>query len=806
MAPVMPYGRGRPGPMPRSRVRLHAACSGAGRAAGVERADRWQDGGVRLALLALAGAGLALCWPTLPGVGVRWLLLAGATAVLLWGGGRSRWWVLPLLGMGWTWHQAGQVLDHPWPDVLSEKAVWLEGQVVDLPRHLSASSRFVLRVDQIDGKTGWGGRLVELHWRVARGREDSPLRTQVSAGERWRLMARVRPPRTLLNPGGFDTERHALANRIQGTGWVQPEGARRLEAGRGLTHWRAGMSARIPLAGEGRFIRALALGDTRQLTQEDWQLLRSTGLTHLVAISGFHVTLMGVVMAALAGGLWRMMPRLGRHLPRPQAQVAAALGGALVYAAASGLGLPAVRTVLMVAVVCLARWHRRTVTVWQCLAWALMAVLIVDPLALLAAGFWLSYAGVAWLAWALGASSAGGWRGLLVAQAVATAGLLPMSVFLFGQASLVGPLANLLAIPWWSLVVVPLCVLGLGLETLLQGSGGWAWWLAGKAFAPSWRLFAWMGRWPLAEIWVPESGLLSVALALAGTAWMLLPKGTPVRLAGSVLWLPLLWPHRELPVTGSMDVHMLDVGQGQAVIVRTSNHVLLYDAGPAVPEGFDAGERVVVPAFQALGIHRLDALVVSHGDNDHAGGAASVLARYPAADEVYAPAGLDSALPVTHRCERGMAWEWDRVQFRFLHPTPFFPYAGNESSCVLQVTTKGGALLLTGDIGRTVENRLIVAEGDGLRSAVVSVPHHGSAGSSSGRFIRAVSPALALVSAGKDNRFGHPHPTVVTRWQAGGAEVATTADRGAIRVWMGPGGTEMRERRQSHRRLWHRGH
>ena len=767
-----------------------------------------RDGGLRLAGMCLLGTGAALLWPVLPSAGWRWGLLALGLAAGLWGVGVIRWMAWTVLSAALAWLHAGGVIDRQWPAALAGREWQVEGVIVDLPRHQTASSRFLMRLTAVQGQTDLAGRLLELHWRPPRHGELPAQRPVVLAGERWRLSVRVHRPRSLLNPGGFDAGRHALANRIHGIGWIQPDTAERLAPGQGLGHWRGRMSAGIDpgnAAGHGRFIKALAVGDTTALSNQDWDHLRSTGLTHLVAISGFHVTLMGVVMAIVAGGCWRLLPAAGRLLPRQQAQAAAALAGAVLYATASGLGLPAVRTVLMVAVVCLTRCRRRTASVWQSLAWALLAVLLVDPLSLLAAGFWLSYAGVAWLAWSLGNTPLGQWKGLVAAQAVATLGLLPMTVFLFGQASLIGPLTNLLAIPWWSLVVVPLCVVGLVLEAMVAGWGAWPWWLASHLFAASWRLFEHMAGWPLAEIWLPESGLAAVLLALAGVFWLLLPAGVPLRAAGGLLWLPLLWPRLDTPGQGQAEVHMLDVGQGQAMVVRTRRHVLLYDAGPAPPGGFDAGARIVVPALQALGAARADVLVVSHGDNDHAGGAQAVVRLLGHIEEIHAPAGMPGELPVTHRCERGMRWQWDGVTFTYLHPVPFLPYLGNESSCVLQVQGRGWRLLLTGDMGQVIERRLLEEAGSELASTVVQVPHHGSAGSSAGAFVRAASPQLALVSAGWGNRFGHPHPAVVTRWQAQGSEVLQTAESGALRVWLTAEGIAVRERRHHRARLWHGG-
>src|SRR5690606_10037647 len=316
-------------------------------------------------------------------------------------------------------------------------------------------------------------------------------------------------------------------------------------------------------------------------------------------------------------------------ISRPQAAALVAFVAALGYAAVAGFELPTVRTVLMIAVVALARLARNDASVSDALALAAIAVLLFDPLSVLSAGFWLSFAGVAWLLWCLPQSrKVPVVRGFLLAQLVATVGLLPLTVILFGQASLAGPLANLVAIPWWSLVVVPLSLAGTALDAVVAGWGAPWWRAAAWCFDLSWPLFARLAGSPFALVWLPEARWFARPLALLGAFWLLLPRGVPGKPLAALLLLPLLWPDRELPRHGEAEAMVLDVGQGLSVLVRTANHALLYDMGPKVPHGFDAGERVVVPSLQALGVRRLDVAVVSHGDADHAGGWDAVRRRF----------------------------------------------------------------------------------------------------------------------------------------------------------------------------------
>ncbi len=751
-------------------------------------------------------AGLLACLqlPELP----PWPVLAFALALGLrgWIHGRrtGRLLGVALLGIGLCGLHGARTLERQLPPRFERADVAITGTVVDLPRHEPDRTAFRFRVDRDDGiPVHLRDRLLQLAWYDERGAGPDPARQRIEPGSRWRVEARLRAPRGLRNPGGTDSEKQALAYRISADGYLRnTETARRLAPPAGIDAWRARTSARIAATvphEAARFVRALALGDTRALDLHDWEVLRSNGLTHLIAISGFHVGLVAGFFALLTAGLWRLLPALGRRFPRQHAAGVAALLGAAGYAAVAGFALPTVRTALMIGVIVAARLARRGHGMADALGLAAIAVGLVDPLALLTPGFWLSFGGVAWLLWCLPpGSERNPLHGLASAQAVATLGLLPLTVVLFGQASLSGPLANLVAVPWWSLVVVPLALFGTGLESLHPGAGAWAWHWAATAFGWSWPGFTWLHDSGLALWWLPEPRWYALPLALGAAFWILLPRGVPGKPFALLLWLPLLWPSRQAPGHGEVELTLLDVGQGLSVVVRTARHALLYDMGPAMPGGFDAGARVVVPALHAIGVRSLDAAVVSHGDNDHAGGWPSVRAAFPA--PAYAPEG--SPVPGELDCVAGHAWEWDGVGFRFLHPTPFFPYLGNEASCVLRIESPHGAALLTGDIGDIVERRILRADPDAVRADVVQVAHHGSRHSSDWDFVHGTGASHALVAAGADSRFNHPHPLIVERWGGAGARLSNTADAGALRVRIERRGIRVHGRRDTDRRLW----
>lgn len=759
--------------------------------------------GVSAALV--LGASLCLQLPRVP----PWWMMAAALpvafAVWLRQRGAGRLVAAFVFGAALCGLHAAHALSVQLPATMERGDFAISGRVVGLPVHEPQRTAFVFRVDDADAvSAALRGRLLRLSWYDDRRAGPDARRATLGAGSRWAFTVRLRAPHGLRNPGWFDSEKRAMASRLAAVGYVRDkEPVEFISDGAGVDAWRDAVAVRIDAAvvsEASRFVRALAIGDTRGLGDLDWEALRATGLTHLVAISGFHVGMVAGFFALLAASVWWCLPWLGRVVPRPQAAALVALGGGAVYAAVAGWELPTVRTVLMIAVVVVARMTRRNLRVADALAYAAAAVVLVDPMAVASAGFWLSFAGVAWLVWCLpDARALSKLRALLAAQWVATIGLLPLTVVLFGQASLAGPVANLVAIPWWSLVVVPLALAGTGLEALHPGAGEWGWRAAAWAFDLSWPLFERLAASGMSLWWLPEPHWLALPLALLGAFWMLLPRGVPGRGLAVLLWLPLLWPDRQLPRQGEAEVVVLDVGQGLAVLVRTARHAVLYDTGPALPEAYDAGERVVVPALQALGVRRLDAIVVSHGDADHAGGFGAVQRRF-AAPVVFTPQW--DRLPGASPCLAGSRWEMDGVRFRFLHPDMHFPPFRNPSSCVLRVETAHGAALLPGDIDAVVERLLVRRDPQAFAADVVVAAHHGSRTSSDPAFARASGAQVVVMSAGHGSRFGHPHAEVVARWNDAGAAVGTTAGGGATRLRLQAGGLAVTQQRAWRPRLW----
>ncbi|MGN6119360.1 MAG: DNA internalization-related competence protein ComEC/Rec2 [Rhodanobacter sp.] len=751
-----------------------------------------RHGAITVALALLAGVLLVQAWPRLPSV---WICLPLIVLALAWAWRCPRWrWLCALpLGVAWALWCGTQAMQARLPRALEGRDVLVVGSLDGLPLARTDASRFTLRVEsaQLDGRPLALRGLLTVSWY-----EGAP---PLAPCTRWRLLLRLKRPRALLDPGSTDSERSALERGIVATGYVrEDEGNRRLPGPRWCVDGtRAaiarGIAARVHDPHDAALLRAFAVGDTRGLGQQDWAVARANGVSHLIAISGFHVGVAAVFGVWLAWLVYAWWPPAALRLPRPQAQAAAALLFAVVYSALAGFGLPTVRTLLMIAVVALARCSRRGSSGAQSLALAMIAILLADPLAVLAPGFWLSFVGVAFLILCLQAQGRG-WRAFLhelsAGQLLMTVALLPLTLWFFGQASLVGALSNLVAVPMVSFVIVPYALFGMLLLLLCPPLAAPVLWLAARIVHAQWWLFERMATWPGAHWYLPAVQLHALLLAVVGALWMFMPRGVPLRWLGAALFLPLLLPPRSTPADGAFRLWVLDVGQGLAVLVRTHDHLLVYDTGARYPSGFDLGEAVVLPSIHALGLSRVDTLMISHGDNDHAGGAQTVAEAFPQARRL---AGEPARMRVPmQQCAAGQAWQWDGVRFRVLSPAPGGGDRDNDSSCVLLVEGRGGRVLLPGDISSKAEPAVAAAVGAGPPPVLV-VPHHGSKTSSGAAFIAALRPSLALVSAGWRNRFGHPRAEVLARYAEAGVPLFNTAVEGAVEVEFPADGTPRRQ-------------
>lgn len=783
---------------------------------------------MRLAALGFAlGVWLLQLQPALPGRGALAPLLAlGALAAVGFIGrvpraaaGMANFVAFAAIGFVWAavlahWRLADR-LD---PD-LEGRDVTVTGVIASLPQPFDRGARFDFDVETPEQGVP---RSISLAWYSDSGAESSAA-VPVRAGERWRLPVRLRRPRGTLNPHGFDYEAWLLERGIRATGYVRGSGrgdegavAERLDT---LVVRPPYLIERLREAARQRILGALpgypyvgvlialAIGDQRAIDPTLWRLFARTGVSHLMSISGLHVTMIAGLFAALVSFCWRRSERLALLLPAQKAAALAGFTAALAYCLISGFAVPAQRTLYMVGVVAAALWLGRATGASRVLAAALVFVLVLDPWAVLSPGFWLSFSAVAVIFHvSIGHTAKAHWLAQWGrVQWAVTVGLAPLMLVLFQQVSLVSPLANAVAIPVVSFAVTPLALLGAAFPF------DWPLELSHAILEALMALLGWLAALPSA-LWQQHApASWTVPLALLGITWLLLPRGFPARWLGAMLALPMFTVLPPSPSAGELWITVFDVGQGLAVLARTHRHALLYDAGPAFNAFSDSGVRIVLPYLRGEGIARLDALVVSHDDRDHSGGAASVLEGMPVAE-------LWSSLPDGHAllstrartdsCAAGRGWEWDGVIFEFLHPEEAAPRRGvraNNRSCVLRIVAPGGRALLTGDIERRAERELLRRSAALLATDALVVPHHGSVTSSSPEFVREVAPRYAVFAVGYRNRFGHPREEIVDRYREAGSALLRTDTGGAVEIRFGPGGTRVELQRERARRYWHEG-
>jgi len=727
-------------------------------------------------------------------------------------------------GIGFCW--AAIVGQHSLANVLSPalegQDVVVEGFISSLPELPAAGKRGRARFEFVPDILEWQGKAQPLPGKLLLSwYQTSPV---LQVGERWRLKVRLKRPHGFMNPGGFDYEATLFRKGIRAKGYVrEPRKGQRqshesgvpIQADRvnvrlaeasvnnySVGQIREGLRARILSAAQDHPLRgivlALAIGDRQQIAPPQWEILMRTGTNHLVAISGLHVGLVtGFVFFAMRR-LWRLSATAVTYCPAPKAGALAALLAASVYALLAGFSVPTQRALVMVAVVMLALLVERQSRPATLLALAAILVLIIDPMAVMAAGFWLSFAAVGIILYGMScrlAMRSLWWRWGRV-QWVVGLGLLPALMLLFQKASLVSPLANLLAVPWVSLITVPLTLLGsifLGLWPSL-GEGLLA--LALWSLEGLWWWLEMLSQWSFAQWQQRAPPPWAVAVSLLGMVWLLAPRGMPARWVGATGILPLLFMSPALLPLGEAKLALLDVGQGLSAVVQTQNHVLVFDAGPRFNSGFNTGDAVVVPYLRAQGRGEIDTLVVSHADNDHIGGVKALLTLLPVKHILSSEPEKITNATATH-CEAGQHWQWDEVNFTVLNPVGETSFTGsrqktrlkgrqaNNRSCVIHVQAGEHSVLLTGDIEAGAEREMIQRLGGQLRADVMVVPHHGSKTSSTVAFVAAVSPHIALFPVGYRNRYGFPKEDVVQRYQDRAVRIFDTASHGAVEIQLG---------------------
>jgi len=718
------------------------------------------------------------------------------------------------LGFLWADYLATRQQEKQLPDADFGKSVSVRGWVASIPKETPLSMQFLLRLQCLDGHRHGG--LVRVSW--------YQRHQKLAVGTYLHVQLKLKKIHGLRNPDGFDYQRWAFSRGIVASGYViamtaKPKVIARnvsdaaISYGQGdcfsslamtgsfrdcftsfaVTAYRANLQSRIQANIHDKnlasIINALSIGSKALIHPDTWQVFQRTGTSHLVAISGLHVGLVVAVIYFLVAWLWRRFPFLLLRIPAQRVAAVLALLSSWCYGLLVGFSLPTERAVIMFSVLMLSQFFIRQVSLWYRLLLAFFAVIVFQPLALFSASFWLSFMAVFWMAYAMlvrpkNKKKIEIWFRIQYALFL---GLLPAGLFYFHQFALVSFVANAVAIPWVTILLVPMCLLASLLNLISPILSGYLFFLSAKLLMPLWWFFSFLSQFQYA-VWVhPIHSFFVLISTLMAVLLLLAPKGFPCRYLSIIFMLPFILFHEQRPKPGGVYLSLLDVGQGLSAVIRTANHLLIYDAGPKYPSGFDAGRSVVMPYLQDIGVRKIDMLMVSHGDNDHIGGVHWLLSHLPVKRVV-------TSVPQSHwqqfvdACYAGKAWIWDGVQFQVLSPAKNETYADNNSSCVLRVTAGGRHILLTGDIEKPAERYLLSHRKKALPASIIIAPHHGSRSSSSWAFVQVVHPEAVLIPVGFQNRYRFPAASVLARYHRVGAKIFPTSHLGAIQVKISPAG------------------
>lgn len=701
-----------------------------------------------------------------------------------------------------AWY-ASSILAWTLPKAWEGRDVMVKGYVASLPVADRGGVNFIFALDELNyqGQANVFPVLIRLSWHTSK---------QLSVGDGWQLPVRLKRIHTSQNPGAIDFEAFALQKQLRATGRVlNNQQSKRLSHHayvypidhlRQLLHVK--IDSLLPNSSTGPWLMALMFGERQGVNPQDWKILRNTGTNHLMAIGGLHIGVLAAIIYCLMSWCWRRLPVLMHYLPAQLAASTSALCVALVYAALSGFAIPAQRASIMLCILIFFMLLRCRITAWQVWSLSLFVVLILNPLMVLSESFWLSFSTIGLIIYGMRGrlAPAGWWWQWGRVQWVIGFGLIPFSLFFFQQASLNSFLANSIAIPWLEFFILPFCLLSLVTVCISSTVTTGLLWLADKSLTILWKILAWFAQYD-SLIWiqaVPHFFILF--LSLIGIVILLLPIGMKGRWLGVIWLMPLICYQPEKPKVGDVWLTLLDVGQGLSVVVQTAKHVLVFDAGPR-SQKMDAGESVILPYLHQINARQIDMLVISHADNDHRGGAAALLNALPVkAIKTSVPEKFSSLM--TSYCLANMRWQWDGVSFEFLSPYPDTLRLGNNSSCVLKISNRRKAILLTGDIEQEAEQRLLQRSKALLAADIVVAPHHGSKTSSTEDFVKSIHPHYVLYATGYVNRYYFPHASVIDNYRKVGAVQLNTVDTGAILMQVAEGRIQVKKYREESRKYW----
>lgn len=734
--------------------------------------------------IALGFAFAVLVFQQLKQIPPLWALLLPLPLLFFWYK-RTGWKAVYAVLLGFLWSHVFALVTEPplLPDELLGSRVWATGVVTGIPQIGLGQTKFLFSADllQTEQHSLTGNWRFRVSWY-----DDAP---HLASGDHWRLQLKLKQAHGFLNPGGFDYQGWLYHQGVRYTAYVTSAAYSKPGQSPTLDYLRQRVSEKLSATvSDGRgaaILKALVVGDRSGLAQADRNLFAATGISHLMAISGLHVGLVAGMSFFLTQYLWRRWPLLCRRLPAQLGAAPPALVAAAAYAAMAGFSVPTQRALLMVLVALGGILLCRRVRVSQTLSVALLAVLVHYPPGIVSAGFWLSFLAVAVILYSSpknGRSASRSYNWLRLQFAVAL-GLAPVLLVYQMGVPIIAPLVNLVAIPLFSFIVVPAALAGTVLLACWPSLGELMLNLASQVILVFLSGLDWFAQFSPPAISVAAVSIMAVALGLVGIVLLLAPQGVPGRYLGVFLILPMLLPQeRRSLAQGEFHFTLLDVGQGLSAVVETANHVLVYDAGPRYRSGFETGSAVVVPFLRSVGYDGLDLLLVSHSDVDHAGGAEAITRQLDVGAVLSGEAGELGEPLAAVSCEAGQYWTWDDVSFEVLHPDVAGGYQGNNASCVLRVSNSVDSLLLTGDIEKNAEKRLLETQREKLKSTVVVAPHHGSRSSSGEPFVEVSAPDMVLFATGFANRWGFPVREIRERWENAGSRIFDTAYTGAIQL------------------------
>ncbi len=705
-----------------------------------------------------------------------------------------------VIGLVWAGFFAAQHYEHILTSGLEGKDMVVTGTIASLPQLSDAGIRFDFIIEPAETVVRLPSKL-RITWYYPE--------TAVKAGQRWRFTVRLKQPHGMMNPGTFDYEQWLFVNGIGATGYVRQEPAPLLldnsSGWFNLLKWRQHLADKLQEMLNGSeqlgIIQALVIGERDAIPARQWEVLRKTGTVHLMAISGLHIGLVAglayiaaLKLSALSGSM-RIAP--------PDIAALASLSLAVLYSALAGFSIPTVRALIMLVVAMSAIMLQRHTKPLNILSLAFLVTLLIDPFAVLSTGFWLSFFAVALIVFRLSGRrrKLGYWAAMLKINWATSIGLAPLLYFFFQQVSLIAPLANLIAVPLVSFIIVPMALFSSVLMEFVPFVADKLFRCLDLSLELLLGILTYLSELPFAGINGVQPDLWVLLLAMAGILLLLSPAGLPGRRLGLMLMLPLVAAKPEKIDPGMVKFTLLDVGQGLSAVVQTRNHVLVYDAGARLSADYDMGESVVLPFLRTRGLTQVNMLMISHGDNDHIGGAFSIIDHGAVENVVSSVPELFASGTASH-CITGRQWTWDKVEFRILAP-PVQGFAEeNDNSCVLKVTSEFGNVLLTGDIEATAEQWLVKNYSGGLQAEILIAPHHGSKSSSSSAFIQMVKPQYILIPAGYRNRFSHPHAGVLSKYDNLGIDHFNTADQGALEVLLNSAQLTVNSYRQQAGNYW----